>query len=254
MSKSRQAHIREYQGYFNTLTIDLGRSENEKLPTDERIEQFANATDPAFAALVFAIWPLSAHFEFPARYPAGQPAGHLERFAYPALGQQVHHEYQCRNELLAGRSLKLSPLHEPLFKMIAELAEAGKQTAKVHYNAPGWVLHHNTDLWRGTAPINASNHGIWVTGGAWLCQHLWEHYLYTQDKEFLKNQAYPIMKEAARFFNAFLVKDPKTGWLISTPSNSPEQGGLVAGPTMDHQIIRDLFQSTIQASEILKTG
>ena len=138
--------------------------------------------------------------------------------------------------------LNLSPLHEPLFKMIEELAEAGKQTAKEYYNAPGWVLHHNTDLWRGTAPINAANHGIWVTGGAWLCHHLWEHYLFTQDKIFLKNKAYPIMKEAALFFNSFLIKDPKTGWLISTPSNSPEQGGLVAGPTMDHQIIRDFLK------------
>jgi alpha-L-fucosidase 2 len=150
-----------------------------------------------------------------------------------------------------AEALNLSPMHEPLFTMISELAEAGKQTAKLHYNMPGWVLHHNTDLWRGTAPINASNHGIWVSGGAWLCHHLWEHYQFTQDKEFLKNKAYPIMKGSAMFFNSFLIKDPKTGWLISTPSNSPEQGGLVAGPTMDHQIIRDLFKNVIAASELL---
>jgi alpha-L-fucosidase 2 len=147
--------------------------------------------------------------------------------------------------------LNLSPLHEPLFTMITELAEAGKKTARLHYNALGWVLHHNTDLWRGTAPINASNHGIWVTGGAWLCHHLWERYQFTQNKNFLKNKAYPIMKEAAVFFNSFLITDPKTGWLISAPSNSPEQGGLVAGPTMDHQIIRDLFKNVIAASELL---
>ena len=148
--------------------------------------------------------------------------------------------------------LNLSPMHQPLFDMITELAEAGKQTAKDHYNAPGWVLHHNTDLWRGTAPINAANHGIWVTGGAWLCQHLWERYLFTQDKKFLLEKAYPIMKEAALFFDHFLIKDPVSGYLISTPSNSPEQGGLVAGPAMDHQIIRALFQNTIQASRLLK--
>src|SRR3989337_4470881 len=135
--------------------------------------------------------------------------------------------------------------------MIDELAAAGKQTAKAYYNAPGWVLHHNTDLWRGTAPINAANHGIWVTGGAWLCHHLWECYQFTQDKIFLRNKAYPIMKQASLFFNSFLMRDPKTGWLISTPSNSPEQGGLVAGPTMDHQIIRDLFKNVIAASELL---
>src|SRR4029079_2213861 len=102
-----------------------------------------------------------------------------------------------------------------------------------------------------TAPINASNHGIWVSGGGWLTHHLWEHYLFTQDKEFLKNRAYPIMKEESAFFKSFLVKDPKTDWLISTPSNSPEQGGLVAGPSMDHEIIRSLYKATIEASKIL---
>jgi len=135
--------------------------------------------------------------------------------------------------------------------MIDELKETGTQTAKDYYNAPGWVLHHNTDIWRGTAPINASNHGIWVTGGAWLSQHLWEHYAFTQDKDFLQNKAYPVMKAAAEFFNSYLVKDPATGWLISSPSNSPEQGGLVAGPTMDHEIIRNLFKNVISSGKIL---
>jgi alpha-L-fucosidase 2 len=147
----------------------------------------------------------------------------------------------------------LSDCQEPLYAMIADCSETGKNVAKEHYNATGWVLHHNTDIWRGTAPINHSNHGIWVTGGAWLSRHFWEHYLFSQDKDFLKNCAYPIMKGAAEFFTQFLIKDPKTGYLISTPSNSPENGGLVAGPTMDHQIIRALFRSCIDASEILGT-
>ena len=157
---------------------------------------------------------------------------------HPPWGSKYTTNINAEMNYWPAELLNLSPMHEPLFKMIEELSQTGKQTAKDHYNAPGWVLHHNTDLWRGTAPINAANHGIWVTGGAWLCQHLWEHYLFTQDKTFLKNKAYPIMKEAALFFNSFLIKDPVTGYLISTPSNSPEQGGLVAGPTMDHQIIR----------------
>jgi alpha-L-fucosidase 2 len=113
------------------------------------------------------------------------------------------------------------------------------------------VLHHNFDLWRGTAPINAANHGIWVTGGAWLSLHLWEHFLYSQDEQFLRRRAYPVMKEAALFFTDFLVEDPKTGWLISGPSNSPEQGGLVMGPTMDHQIIRALFAACVEAAQVL---
>src|SRR5262249_53982249 len=94
-------------------------------------------------------------------------------------------------------------------------------------------------------------HGIWVTGGAWLSKHLWEHYLFSGDRAFLERRAYPVMKECALFFVDFLVQDPKTGWLISTPSNSPEHGGLVAGPTMDHQIIRDLCATPIGAAGLL---
>ena len=145
----------------------------------------------------------------------------------------------------------LSECHQPLFDMLDEVVISGRKTARVHYGCRGWVLHHNTDLWRGTAPINNSNHGIWPTGGAWLCRHLWEHYLFTGDREFLARRAYPVMKEAALFFVDFLIEDPKTGWLISGPSNSPEQGGLVMGPTMDHQIIRDLFTACIEAAERL---
>jgi len=145
----------------------------------------------------------------------------------------------------------LSECAPPLFEMIAECAETGRKTARAHYGADGWVLHHNTDLWRGTAPINNSDHGIWPTGGAWLCEHLWEHYLFTGDKQFLADRAYPLMKEASAFFADYLVKDPITGKLISGPSNSPEQGGLVMGPSMDHQIIRSLFANTAQAARIL---
>jgi alpha-L-fucosidase 2 len=145
----------------------------------------------------------------------------------------------------------LSECHEPLFDLIDDVSETGRKTAQAHYGARGWVLHHNSDLWRGTAPINRSNHGIWLTGGAWLCHHLWEHYEFTGDRDFLARRAYPLMKGAALFFVDVLVPDPRTGWLISTPSNSPEQGGLVAGPTMDHQIIRDLFTNTAEAATIL---
>jgi alpha-L-fucosidase 2 len=150
-----------------------------------------------------------------------------------------------------AEELNLSACSEPFFGIVDDLSKTGKLTAKEHYGAPGWVLHHNTDLWRGTAPVNSSTHGIWVSGGAWLCHQLWEHYLYTYDEAFLKNRAYPEMRSAAEFFVHFLIKDPKTGYLISTPSNSPEHGGLVAGPTMDHQIIRDLFKNCITASAIL---
>jgi alpha-L-fucosidase 2 len=145
----------------------------------------------------------------------------------------------------------LSECTAPLFDMIAEVAASGRRTAQAHYGARGWVLHHNTDLWRGTAPINNSDHGIWPTGGAWLLQHMWEHYLHAGDREFLDLRAYPLMRDSALFFVDYLTKDPITGKLISGPSNSPEQGGLVMGPAMDHQIIRALFASTAQAARIL---
>src|SRR5690606_23067138 len=105
----------------------------------------------------------------------------------------------------------LSECHEPLFQMIREVSQTGSIVAREHYNAPGWVLHHNTDLWRGAAPINAANHGIWPTGGAWLALHLWERYLFTQDLPFLKEPAYPLLKGSAEFFTRFLIKDLKTG-------------------------------------------
>jgi alpha-L-fucosidase 2 len=145
----------------------------------------------------------------------------------------------------------LSKCQLPLFDALKEVAESGAITAREQYNARGWVLHHNFDQWRGTAPINASNHGIWPSGGSWLAQHAWEHYLFTGDREFLRATAYPLMKGAALFFVDYLVKDPKREWLISGPSNSPEQGGLVMGPTMDHQITRGLFGAVAAASEIL---
>ena len=260
----KSAHIKEYQGFFNTYSIQLGNSKlseskapplegfGEALPTDERLEKFASSDDPSFVALY---QQYGRYLLIASSRPGTRPAnlqGIWNDLLLPPWGSKYTTNINAEMNYWPAELLNLSPMHEPLFGMISELAQSGKTTAKEYYNAPGWVLHHNTDLWRGTAAINASNHGIWVTGGAWMTQHLWEHYLFTQDKVFLKNKAYPIMREAARFFNSFLVKDPKTGYLISTPSNSPEQGGLVAGPTMDHQIIRALFSNVIAAADILK--
>lgn len=247
----KSAHIIEYQKWFNTFSISLGSDVNKNTPTDTRLANFASGNDPSFAALYTQY---GRYLLIAASRPGTRPAnlqGIWNDLTNPPWGSKYTTNINAEMNYWPAELLNLSAMHEPLFKMIEELSAAGKQTAKDHYNAPGWVLHHNTDLWRGTAPINAANHGIWVTGGAWLCQHLWEHYLFTQDKIFLKNKAYPIMKEAALFFNSFLIKDPVTGHLISTPSNSPEQGGLVAGPTMDHQIIRALFKNVIAASELL---
>jgi alpha-L-fucosidase 2 len=253
LNELKNKHVKEYQSYFNSFSIDLGRTESEELPTNERIEKFATAPDPSMAALYVQY---GRYLLISSSRPGTRPAnlqGIWNDLLAPPWGSKYTTNINVQMNYWPAEVLNLSPLHQPLLEMVQELSEAGKRTAKDYYNAPGWVLHHNTDLWRGTAPINASNHGIWVTGGAWLSRHLWEHFLYTQDTAFLKTKGYPVMKGAALFFDHFLIPDPKTGWLISTPSNSPEQGGLVAGPAMDHQIIRDLFRSVIHASELLHT-
>ncbi len=260
----KAAHIKEYQKYFNTFSIKLNSLSSHvdatppsggmpNLPTDQRLKKFSTTNDPAFTALYMQY---GRYLLISSSRPGTRPAnlqGIWNDLMSPPWGSKYTTNINTEMNYWPAELLNLSAMHEPLFQMIKELSDNGKQTAKEYYDAPGWVLHHNTDLWRATVPINASNHGIWVSGGAWLCHHLWEHYLFTQDKDFLRNTAYPIMKSAALFFNDFLVKDPATGYLISTPSNSPEQGGLVAGPTMDHQVIRDLFKNVITSSKILDT-
>lgn len=248
----KEAHLAEYRSYYNRFFVEFGKSSRDHLPTDERLADFARVQDPAFAALYMQY---GRYLLIASSRPGTRPAnlqGIWNDLLQPPWGSKYTTNINAEMNYWPAELLNLSALHEPLFNMIAELAETGSRTAQVHYNMPGWVLHHNTDLWRGTAPINAANHGIWVTGGAWLCDHLWQHYLYTKDRDFLALKAYPVMKNAALFFHHFLVRDPRTGWLISTPSNSPEHGGLVAGPAMDHQIIRNLFRQVIRASEILQ--
>jgi alpha-L-fucosidase 2 len=251
--KLRETHIQAYKQLFNTLSFDLPIKANASLPTDQRIQQFSVEKDPSFLSLYLQY---GRYLMIAASQPgATQPAnlqGLWNDLLTPPWGSKYTTNINLEMNYWPAEPLNLSSCTAPLFNMLTELSEAGKQTAREHYGLPGWVLHHNTDLWRGTAPINASNHGVWVTGAAWLCQHIWEHYLFTQDKSFLQKN-YPIMRSAAEFYAGFLVKDPVTGWLISTPSNSPEQGGLVAGPAMDHQIIRELFKNCIAAAGILNT-
>ncbi|WP_342648367.1 glycoside hydrolase N-terminal domain-containing protein [Mucilaginibacter sp. CSA2-8R] len=247
----RAVHVADYQKLFNTFSVNFGAGKNAALPTDQRILKY-NSTDDA--ALVALFMQYGRYLLISSSRPGTSPAnlqGIWNDLLTPPWGSKFTTNVNLEMNYWPSEVLNLSACSEPLYNMIDDLVKNGELTAKAHYGAPGWVLHHNTDLWRGTAPVNASNHGIWVTGAAWLSQQLWEHYEFSQDKTFLKSRAYPIMKGAAEFFNSFLIKDPKTGYLISTPSNSPEHGGLVAGPTMDHQIIRELFKNCIAASKIL---
>jgi alpha-L-fucosidase 2 len=244
-------HIADHQQLFQRVAIHLGSTEAAGLPTDKRLKQNQTMTDPSLAALFFQY---GRYLLISSSRPGTQPAnlqGIWNARMDPPWDSKWTSNINVEMNYWGAEVCNLSECHEPLFDLIDDLVISGQKTAQAHYGARGWVLHHNTDLWRGTAPINASDHGIWVTGGAWLCHHLWEHYQFTGDKEFLAKRGYPAMKGAALFFTDFLVKDPKTGWLISTPSNSPEQGGLVAGPAMDHQIIRDLFANTAAAAGVL---
>jgi len=247
----RNDHVVDHQQLFRRVRLDLGSSDAVQLPTDERIERFADGGDPQLAALYFQF---GRYLLLASSRPGSQPAnlqGIWNESLTPPWESKWTTNINTEMNYWPAELCNLSECHEPLFDMLDEVVVSGRRTARVHYDCDGWVLHHNTDLWRGTAPINASNHGIWPTGGAWLCHHLWERYLYSGDRQFLARRAYPVIKEAAVFFADFLVEDPRTGRLISTPSNSPENGGLVAGPTMDHQIIRSLFGACIEASEIL---
>ncbi|HEV7381853.1 MAG TPA: glycoside hydrolase family 95 protein, partial [Dyadobacter sp.] len=252
--QAREQHIQDYQKLFSRFDFKLPSGTNSSLPTDQRLVAFkSNPSDPSFLALYvqYARYLLIASSR-PGSHPANLQGKWNEKLK-PSWDSKYTVNINTEMNYWPAEMANLSECHEPLFGMIKDLSATGAEVAKEYYDAPGWLVHHNTDVWRGAAPINASNHGIWVTGGAWLSLHLWEHYRFTHDKAFLKTTGYPLMKKAAEFFTSFLVKDPKTGYLISTPSNSPETGGLVAGPTMDHQIIRGLFQACIESSAILNT-
>jgi alpha-L-fucosidase 2 len=244
-------HLADHQALFNRVRLDLGRTDAAREPTTVRLANFAKGNDPDLAALVFQY---GRYLLIGSSREGGQPAN-LQGIWNESLRPPWDSKYTCNinTEMNYWPALttNLAECQAPLNAAIADLAVSGQNVAKQHYDAHGWVTHHNFDLWRGAAPINASNHGIWVVGGAWLCQHLWEQYLFTGDKEFLAQMAYPAMKGAAEFFADFLVKDELTGHWISGPSNSPEQGGLVMGPTMDHAVIRSLLGNTAEAARVL---
>lgn len=267
----RLAHLSDYQGLFRRVTLDLGRTETAHLPTDERLRDFALGKDPALAALYFQF---GRYLLISSSRPGGEPAnlqglwnganyqtGELDMNGeatatsplHPAWGSKFTTNINLQMNYWPAETTNLSECTEPLFHLIHDVSESGAVTAKILYGARGWVLHHNTDIWRGTAPVDRPPTGQWSTGGAWLCTHLWEHYQFTGDRAFLKD-AYPTMKSAAEFFVDTLVEDqghPDKHWMVTCPAFSPEHGGLCAGPTMDNSILRDLFNETALASEIL---
>ena len=251
-TKLRQKHVADYRELFDRCTLDLGVTDKAKLPTDKRIKQFG-PEDPQLATLFFQY---GRYLLISCSRPGAQPAN-LQGLWNEKKRPPWESKYTCNinteMNYWPAELTGLSECHQPLFSALKDMSVTGANVAKEHYGARGWVVHHNFDLWRGTAPINNANHGIWPTGSGWMCQHLWWHYEFGRDKGYLKKTAYPLMKGAALFYMDYLVADEKgeEKYLISGPSNSPERGGLVMGPTMDHQIIRTLLRNTAQAAKVL---
>lgn len=249
-------HVAEHQRLFHRVQLDLGASDSMKLPTDERIQHFAEGNDPQLAALYFQY---GRYLLISSSRPGDQPAnlqGIWNDSMNPPWGSKYTININTEMNYWPVDTANLGECIEPLMNMVEDLTKTGARTAKTMYNAHGWVVHHNTDLWRAAAPIDGPGSGIWPTGGAWLCQNLWEHYLFTGDEKFLK-RLYPAMKGSAQFFLDTLVEEPTHHWLVTSPSISPENGhpeartSVCAGPTMDMEILRDLFSNCIRASEIL---
>ena len=250
----KQTHIRTHGALFNRVSLTLPRRGTATdQPTDRRLESNLTEPDPDFIALFFQY---GRYLLIACSRPDGQPAT-LQGIWNDNLNPPWESKYTCNinteMNYWPAEITALPECHKALFNALPELVESGRETAKAHYGAKGWVLHHNFDLWRGTAPIDGPAWGLWPTGSGWLSLHMWEHYLFGLDKTFPREQAWPVMREAARFYADYLIEDPKTKCLVSSPSMSPEQGGLVQGPTMDMQIIRTLFHACIEAAAILKT-
>jgi len=248
----KKRHLADFQSLMSRVQLDLGSSEISHRPTNERLMSFQQDEDPSLVSLLFQY----GRYLLISSSRAGTQPANLQGIWNDRLAPPWDSKYtiniNTEMNYWPAEITNLSELADPLIGMIEDLSQTGQNVAKEHYNMNGWVAHHNTDIWRGAAPINNSNHGIWVVGGAWLSQHLWWHYQFTGDKDYLRDRAYPVLKEASLFFSEYLVPDPlHPQWLVSGPSNSPETGGLVMAPTMDHQIIRNLLANTAEAAEVL---
>lgn len=254
------AHLADYQRLFRRAHLDLGAAATADFPTDERIRQWKETEDPQLAALLYQF----GRYLLIAASRPGTQATNLQGIWNDSLRPPWSSNYTLNintpmNYWLA-ESCNLPECHQPLFDLIADLAVTGRTTARVNYGANGWVAHHNTDLWRHSAPVGGRpKWANWYVGGAWLCCHLWEHYEFGGDRDFLKTKAWPVMKGAAEFLLDWLIPDG-SGRLVTAPSTSPENDfvqpdGTIAdvsmGSTMDLGIVRELFAACIQATQIL---
>ena len=257
----KQRHVADYQSLFDRVDLQLASSPEQKaLPTDQRITQFETVADPDLAALLFQF---GRYLMISGSRPGGQPLnlqGLWNKDIVPAWNSGYTMNINAEMNYWPAELTNLSECHEPLFRLIDELAVSGAETARNMYNRRGWVGHHNTSIWRESVPNdNVPTASFWPMVQGWLCSHLWEHYLFTQDKDFLKNRAYPLMKGAAEFFSDWLIEDGD-GHLVTPVGVSPEnrfimdngkQGAMTMGPTMDMAIVRETFTRTLEVAEML---
>lgn len=246
-----ERHISTYVSQFNKFKLDLGVNDNNKnLTTTERIKDFKNSQDPS---LVTLLAQFGRYLLISSSQPGGQPAnlqGIWNNSVNPAWDSKYTININAEMNYWPAEVTNLSDNHHPLFQMIEDLSNSGRETARTMYGAEGWVAHHNTDIWRITGPVDFAAAGMWPTGGAWLCQHIWEHWLYTGDKEFL-SKYFHVLKGASDFFLSTLIEHPDNGWRVVSPSVSPEIGPVTAGTTMDNQLVFDLFSNTAMANDLL---
>jgi len=259
-SALRRRHEDDFCALMDRVHLNVGDSAMNSKPTDERLKAVRDGTaDPNLEALCFQF---GRYILASSSRAGGQPAnlqGIWNESVSPPWGSKYTININTEMNYWPAEVCNLSECHQPLFDMLKDISVAGAKTAKTYYGCGGWVTHHNIDLWRGTAPVDAAMYGMWPVGGAWLCQHLWEHYAFTGDREFLK-EYYPVMKGSALFLLELLVEEPEHKWLVTPFSMSPEHGyfdsnGKMAflspAPTMDIAIIRELFPHCIAASELL---
>lgn len=254
------AHETDYRTYFDRARISLARTTVSDLPTDERLSRFAKGEpDPALAALYFNF---GRYLLISSSRPGGLPANlqgiWAEEIQTPWNGDW-HLDINVQMNYWPAPLCNLSDLQQPMNVLIASLAEPGRKTAKAYFGARGWVAHVITNPWGFTSPGESASWGATTSGSAWLCQHLWTHYAFTLDEKFLR-EAYPVLKGCAEFYLDNLIEEPTHKWLVTAPANSPENAFMMTdgkaahvcmGPTIDMQLLRELFLNTAQAAGIL---
>ncbi|MDR7229754.1 alpha-L-fucosidase 2 [Caulobacter sp. BE264] len=250
-----ERHQADHRALFRRVSVDFGHTRAALAPTDQRVRRSPMTDDPSLAALYFQY---GRYLLIACSRPGSQPAnlqGIWNDKTSAPWGGKYTININTEMNYWPAEPTALPELVEPLIALVSDIAQTGERMAKAVYGARGWVTHHNTDLWRATGPIDGAKYGVWPTGGAWLCKHVWDHYDYGRDRAYLA-RVYPLMKGAARFFLDTLVVDPVSGALVTSPSISPENehargAALVAGPTMDQAILRDLFDNCLKAEAIL---